>query len=434
MKKSKYIVTAKYNYKLLAMSLVSKDILVVDDTEIEDFNYSLNNCNNITTKYFNQLFESSFIIDDDVSEIEELKKYNYINVENPEIYTITIIPTFLCNLKCSYCYESNMNFLRKSFTINDWENLYLFIEKIIKNGIKKIGINFYGGEPSLKADEIKNFINKISKNKDFYHVSFHYSISTNLHNIKHDFLNFMIENKFKRIDTTIAGTKKIHNLLRKNDALDDNYDFVIKNIKTLVNNNINVCICINVSKYNINNLIEIIDNISSEINSPRIYFSFLKIFTYANCHCEEIVVEESDYQTKIIEAMNYCLDNNINVMDMSCFESNGIFCSAYLNNSISVAPGGLVFKCSEQFSPDNSFGYLKDGEVIITNPKLFECKNCFKNEKCIKCKYLPYCYGGCMESERRGRSACPPELDFFEQYLILYYKRILKGGENNEGD
>ena len=218
MKKSKYIVTAKYNHKLLAMSLVSKDILVVDDTEIEDYNYSLNNCNNITTKYFNQLLESSFIIDDDVSEIEELKKYNYINVENPEIYTITIIPTFLCNLKCSYCYESNMNFLRKSFTINDWENLYLFIEKIIKNGIKKIGINFYGGEPSLKADEIKNFINKISKNKDFYHVSFHYSISTNLHNIKHDFLNFMIENKFKRIDTTIAGTKKIHNLLRKNDV------------------------------------------------------------------------------------------------------------------------------------------------------------------------------------------------------------------------
>ena len=103
MKKSKYIVTAKYNHKLLAMSLVSKDILVVDDTEIEDYNYSLNNCNNITTKYFNQLLESSFIIDDDVSEIEELKKYNYINVENPEIYTITIIPTFLCNLKCSYC-------------------------------------------------------------------------------------------------------------------------------------------------------------------------------------------------------------------------------------------------------------------------------------------------------------------------------------------
>ena len=129
---------------------------------------------------------------------------------------------------------------------------------------------------------------------------------------------------------------------------------------------------------------------------------------------------------KIIEAMNYCLDNNINIMDMSCFESEGIFCSAYLNNSLSVAPGGLVFKCSEQFSPDNSFGYLNDGNVIITNQKILECKDCFKNSKCINCKYLPYCYGGCMESERRGRSACPSEVDFLEQYLILYYKRIIK--------
>jgi len=430
MKKSEYILSKKYNNQLIVMPLVTKDILVIEESEIDDFYYSLENFNDKSSKYFKELCSSGLIIKDEISEIDILKKIHFRSKVTKNMFTITVIPTFSCNLKCSYCYESNMNFSKLNFDENDWNELYLFIQKITKKGIKYITINFYGGEPTLKSAEIEKFINKIRNDTSLSQNRFKYSISTNLHRIDDSFMDFMANNNFERVDTTIAGLENCHNFLRASFENSENaYRNVLKNIKKIIMRNIKVCICINVSRLNYQNLNEIITNIVNELGKNKIYFSFLKIFNYANCHCHELIIDDKLYQEKIIETMKFCLDRDINIMDLSCFDSEGLFCGAYMNNSISIAPGGLVFKCTEQFSPENSYGLIKDGEEVVTNRTILECKNCFTVEKCISCKYLPYCFGGCLESERRGRSSCPSEINYLDEYLELYYRKMNKGGE-----
>ena len=50
----------------------------------------------------------------------------------------------------------------------------------------------------------------------------------------------------------------------------------------------------------------------------------------------------------------------------------------------------------------------------------------FAVEECKDCKILPYCNGGCNYLRKIGKSACPVEKDYLEEYLKLYYRIFIR--------
>ena len=83
----------------------------------------------------------------------------YIVKYHIKIYAIYIHLTDACNLKCKYCYEN------KSVREISFDNITKIIDNEIKQKSKYTTIYFYGGEPLLKKQTIKDTIKYIESKK-----------------------------------------------------------------------------------------------------------------------------------------------------------------------------------------------------------------------------------------------------------------------------
>ena len=78
------------------------------------------------------------------------QKNNSFYIRNFNYNQITFIFNVInyCNFNCEYCCE-NCNIITNNYLLLDFQKIFFFIKKIIKQTNKKIIISIYGGEPTL---------------------------------------------------------------------------------------------------------------------------------------------------------------------------------------------------------------------------------------------------------------------------------------------
>ena len=157
----------------------------------------------------------------------------------------TIYLTDDCNMKCNYCYEGN----EKNKSVLSEDRLKTVLQYIIDNNPVNdpIDLVFLGGEPLLnpkmmvKAIEIIN--TKYADCKDL----FHYSITTNGTLLTRDIIDFLIENSFQ-ISISVDGDEETHNLNRKSKNGKSVFPIVMKNIKYLIEKDVDFSVRMTVTK------------------------------------------------------------------------------------------------------------------------------------------------------------------------------------------
>ena len=117
---------------------------------------------------------------------------------------------------------------------------------------------------------------------------------------------------------------------------------------------------------------------------------------------------------------------------MSCFQNFGVYCGAYSKHNEVVGPGLYVYQCDRTYNPADAKGQIVEGRFVWKD-NCADCENAgacldpFAVEECKDCKILPYCNGGCDYLRKIGKSACPVEKDYLEEYLKLYYRIFYQG-------
>ena len=104
------------------------------------------------------LKENGFLVSADFDEVAFLKYYNY-KVRFAEDYlSLTIAPTLACNFDCPYCFEN-----KRGGTIDkETQSLILeFLKEKLSHGVKKMDLTWYGGEPLICFDIIKEMCREI---------------------------------------------------------------------------------------------------------------------------------------------------------------------------------------------------------------------------------------------------------------------------------
>lgn len=132
-----------------------------------------------------------------------------------------------CNLNCKYCYQN-----KEKKDIN-FEYIKDIIDYEISHKNKYSIINFYGGEPLLKKDLIKDTINYIKSTKT--KTKFYYGITTNGTLLDNDFIKYMKKHNFINIGYSFDGIKESHNLNRLSIDYKETFDVVFDNSKKLLN-------------------------------------------------------------------------------------------------------------------------------------------------------------------------------------------------------
>lgn len=118
---------------------------------------------------------------------------------------VTLHITTGCNMSCSYCYSPPNK--RNDMSIG---NAFQSIDYIAANYPTNTGIIFFGGEPLLKKDLIKESIS-YSKTKSNY---YHYKVTTNGLLLDEEFLKYANLANLQ-ISISIDGNEQAHNTFRR---------------------------------------------------------------------------------------------------------------------------------------------------------------------------------------------------------------------------
>ncbi|MDE6577132.1 MAG: radical SAM protein, partial [Muribaculaceae bacterium] len=336
------------------------------------------------------LNDNGFIVNDNIDEMEILRKLFISYKESPE-YSLMILSTYSCNFSCWYCIQRHQNENLNESTIQKIEK---HISKYLtENNIKSFQISWFGGEPLLNFKAIRKictFAQKLCNKKG---ISYSSGITTNGSLITPYMAIEMKELGFKDFQITIDGIKDNHNKTRYNAVIPDSYSLILNNIKLLAETipNVEITIRFNFTHQNLNDLI--VDQLDSELNSviDKVEVLFRKVW-------QEL--DSSELTNKVGIILKKFQDKGYKVLhDYDNFKLTSCYVEQTHYNAI--FPDGTVDKCSN-VDISETRGYLSDSGDIIWNTFPDEnTVNIFNHPSdCAECPYLPLCMGPCPKHRK----------------------------------
>jgi uncharacterized protein len=207
---------------------------------------TLDTLNITNSEDLQRLIDKGYLSSNRVREIEhpdhELLAYYIKN----RLCTITLQVTQQCNMRCSYCaYSGNYEHRVHNEGSMNIEIAKKGIDFLINNSSESptIFIGFYGGEPLLRVDFIKEAVEYAKKQGEGRDIYFH--MTTNGTLLSEKTVDFLVENNF-RLLISLDGPEEIHDRNRVFAAngqgtfrsIINNVEAIKKGYPEYVNNNI----------------------------------------------------------------------------------------------------------------------------------------------------------------------------------------------------
>lgn len=418
MKTSFYNNSTEYENNVILHNGLSGKFLILNPYlynlfEISSKENRINELIEIHGDFYNSLIKGGFLVDDSFDEVRYCyEKMKEVDNENDTFHLI-INPTLNCNFKCWYCYETHV----KDSRINEGvkNNITKYISRLIKDkerGFNNFILSWFGGEPLLQFVNV--MVPILEESYKICHdngIKFYSNITTNALLVNNRVVEIAKKYNLTPFQITLDGHKDRHNKVRYISKNKGSYDEIIKNIKLLLNNEINVLARINCSEDTFTDLEKILEDFNNiDSNSIKyLSFSFHKVW-----QTEKNVEEDMSKYIKIFRQNGFTVVNNYLNINISCYADK--------LNQATINYDGNVFKCTARdFTEENREGILTDEGEIIWNekyPKRFESKH--KNRPCLECSILPVCKGGCSQySMEKEEEYCIYDFDEIKKKKII---------------
>lgn len=377
------------DHVLLFSTLTSSKILI----EKKMFNQIIQN--DLSDSDAKTLSELGIIVDNAEKEIVLFDKIvDNLNFTN-ELLGLTVLLNLDCNFSCFYCFEKGIkgHFYMSEKTAND---LVKFIDNKMTGNIKRLVIDFYGGEPLLSFELIKSIAKRIKSIAEKKGISYFFSLVSNGSLLTENRVKELAKIGLKHVKVTIDGPKEIHDKYRPFKSGAGSFDTIIKNIKKSCNI-IKISIGGNFDAENYEKYLLLLDYLEQEgLDCKKI--SSVKFDPIINIFSKEktltshykkgcMPVDEPWLQKASIILRKAILERGYYVPKMMLTA-----CTIENINSFVINYNGVIYKCP-------GFVGQKGYEAGDLQSGLKECSfyktGHWKNFECRKCEYLPLCLGGC---------------------------------------
>lgn len=309
-----------------------------------------------------------------------------------------------CNLRCRYCFADEGAYHSAREFMSE-ETAKKAIDFLIENsGNRKVlEVDFFGGEPLMCLDTIKNVVYYAKEKAAARGKKFLFTTTTNallLNEEAIEFFNAEMENVVLSLD----GRKQVHDAIRKTVNGKGSYDFVINNIKNFVKSRGDKHYYVR-GTFTAKNLdfskdvLFLADNGFDSISMEPVVTD-IDDLAIKEEHIPEILEEYErlcdEYLERYVrgEGFNF-FHFNVDLEGGPCLPKRVSACGAG-NEYFSVAPNGDIYPC-HQFVGDEKFkmGNVNGGALNADIRSTF-AENClFTREKCDKCFAKYICSGGC---------------------------------------
>ncbi|MEW6455223.1 MAG: radical SAM protein [Acidobacteriota bacterium] len=358
------------------------------------------------------LKKGGFLIEEEDDEFEALKVRNRTDRFSTSNFGLTIVPTLNCNFNCFYCYEEKKKIdMREEVE----KALVKFVRQKTKN-VRSFGVSWYGGEPTLRIDQIIRLTKKFKRICRENGCSYSASIVSNGYLLDREMAKTLKRFSLNSVQITIDGSKDIHDKRRHLRNGKGTFDKIIENIRN-IQDILKVSIRVNVDKDNKDRIFELFDFIQESGLKDKISINIGQVKGYTDT-CIGIqgnCFSDSDFAEFKVFFLKKIMEKGFSPQEYPKVRT-GASCTADRLNSFVITPDGNIFKCWTEvaFSEENSIGN------ILKEPNPNQKRNWrkwllwdpYENPECIECNILPICNGGCpymgykMKEEGKGNQQC----------------------------
>lgn len=346
------------------------------------------------------LMQNKFIIKTNINEKAKIK-YNIIDCKGAKRkLSVSICPTYACNLACTYCFENDWDNKARVLTANEWQTLQAHLEsQVLSKKYDAVRVTWSGGEPLIAADclfKTNRALNKIAKNVNTKYFS---SIASNTILASTETFSELVSSGIDSVQITLDGGEKLHNTRRTNADKDKTYAQTIVNIKILreISKNIDILIRIHVSGESFVSIKDAVADLEEAGLRNKVSIGFSRL--------QEVEDSLSVKEYSELEVMMYrMLMNrkwNISSTILRKLKPRRVGCAAYTSNCYNIDPKLKVYKCWElAYEPQYSCGEIdSSGEIQLNGVEdIAHSYDPFDVKKCRSCMQLPLCMGGCAKA------------------------------------
>ncbi len=401
-----------YKYK-------DKNILIDINTD------SIHQIDDLTFKLLSDLKEEKEIdlsnqeIKEVLAEIRELKEEgilfseageleDYEPPEEPIIKAMCLHIAHDCNLRCPYCFADQGPYggdrALMSFETGKAALELLFEES---KGRKNLNIDFFGGEPLMNFQVVKDLVLYIEKRTSELGKVAELTLTTNALLLDKEKGDFLKEHKISVV-LSLDGRPQVQDKMRYTANHKGSYHIVAENIKNFIADGYKNYIVRGTFTRENTDFLEDLKHLSSlglknlslePVTGPEGSFYTIR---------EEdlpAILEEYEKLTDYVEEnadFNF-FHFNVDIYKGPCLPKRISACGAG-HEYLAVSPQGDLYPC-HQFVGIKDFylGNVSDGIVNREIGKKLQKANVFNKEECIECWARFYCSGGCHASNWHER-------------------------------
>lgn len=395
---------------------------------------NIENLTNYDDELINNLKEQGFIVDKNMNEYNRIlfSQYRQVFNANTQSLSFVIAPTLKCNLKCVYCFESQSCKVDGFSEKTQKEVLEFIKNKIEKNpNLKLVTVDWFGGEPMLKYNEIVSFSSSIINFCKEKNITYRSCMLTNgILLTKEKAISLKEKCNLYSVQIPLDGMPDMYCKLKNTNK--DVFDKVINNI-------IDVCeimrvqVRLNTNRQNyesIKNLTKYLLIDKNLHNKIKLYIAELKYFDGYTDFDKDSCLENADFVDTKLDFLNF-VKNDLKLTDFKFMydKPKSVTCGLCRADNFVIGPVGELYRCEHHVGHDEDiigdcvYGrYFTDLDMNFIIPK--------NKLKCKKCKFYPTCMCGCKSGfllNGNNKNFC----ESTKKGLIELLKIKIKDLENN---
>lgn len=399
--KSKYNIMLHYNDRLILFNALTKKMISVSNRFADEFkDLFKHECQD--NGLFAELCDCGFITTKEPHWEDECVESEYNRLcKGKSRLNLIILPTYRCNFRCTYCYET---FPDVSMTNQTSDQIYAFVKELLVD-YSSLEVSWFGGEPMLEMETIVYLSEKFKKLCNEQKKVFIANITTNGFLLTLENFKLLLRCNVRTFQITIDGLNVTHDSFRHLENGEGTYETIIANLLS-ISQNIKTGLFQIVIRTNITREIE--SEIDAHIDCIQELFGHDVRFR----HVSRIAFS---YKNNVIKQQLYNTDDYINssfsklpekfISDANCshfinsfkdfLHGQAFVCYAGKESSLVIDPCGVVMKCTVCLDEgENIIGDVWRGisEERMAKWLLREGDTDDKNN-CKRCKIYPICLG-----------------------------------------
>ncbi|MFT9371947.1 MAG: radical SAM protein [Paenibacillus polymyxa] len=285
------------------------------------------------------------------------------------------MPTEQCNFRCLYCYET---FSRGEMSEETTLAVCRLITRRIEGGVRRLNIQWFGGEPLLSFGVINNIMSHAQKEIQSVNGFLSGTMTTNGSLLTLERMRSLLKLGVNKFQITLDGSKEDHDRTRISRNGGKTFSKIIENLinASSTSESFSITIRIHITNNNIDNIVPFARYLKNQFSEDTRFSFFVREVSELGGEkgLHGLSPEKNEARAKlniINEILNPTKVSETaaqNVSEQKPLEC----CYASLPVSLVVRSNGELSKCTVQLENDNNrLGWLKsDGTIDIDAEKL----------------------------------------------------------------